>query len=364
MRRDGDTLIIVVPERPSIESFEIEGNKDIKTEDLMESLRGVGLARGRTFDRSVLDNVEMFLREQYYARGKYGVADRQRPSTTGPTTRCRSDRRQGRRPRQDPPGQHRRQRALRRRRNSRGLRTRHGELAVVDSARTIAIRSEALEGDLETLRSFYMDRGYADFRVDSTQVAISPNKKDIFVTININEGDVYTISDVKLVGDMVMPGALPARADSGAAGFDLQPAAADADGGVHVGFASASRATPTPRSSRCRNSTTRTRKRRSPSTWIPQEPRLRATHQLQRHRPGGRRGAAAGDAPDGGRVPVQSPRRSFQGPPAAPAVYRECRIETRRRCPAVPISSTSTSTSSTECRGSSAVVSATPNRRS
>jgi outer membrane protein insertion porin family len=62
MRRDGDTLIIVVKERPSIESFEIEGNKDIKTEDLTESLRSVGLARGRTFNRSVLDNVEMFLR--------------------------------------------------------------------------------------------------------------------------------------------------------------------------------------------------------------------------------------------------------------------------------------------------------------
>jgi len=64
IRRDGDTLLIVVKERPSIESFTVDGNKDIKTEDLMESLRGVGLARGRTFDRSVLDNVEMFLREQ------------------------------------------------------------------------------------------------------------------------------------------------------------------------------------------------------------------------------------------------------------------------------------------------------------
>ena len=73
MRRDGDTLIVVVKERPSIESFNIEGNKDIKTEDLMESLRAVGLARGRTFNRSVLDNVEMLLREQYYDRGKYGV---------------------------------------------------------------------------------------------------------------------------------------------------------------------------------------------------------------------------------------------------------------------------------------------------
>ena len=64
---------------------------------------------------------------------------------------------------------------------------------------------EALEGDLESLRSFYMNRGYADFRVESTQVAISPNKKDIFVTIGIHEGDVYTVSEIKLVGEMVFP---------------------------------------------------------------------------------------------------------------------------------------------------------------
>ena len=86
IRRDGDTLIVVVQERPSIESFEIDGNKDIKTEDLMDSLRSVGLARGRTFNRSVLDNVEMFLREQYYDRGKYGVVItsdiQQRPNNT------------------------------------------------------------------------------------------------------------------------------------------------------------------------------------------------------------------------------------------------------------------------------------------
>jgi outer membrane protein insertion porin family len=86
IRQDGNTLVVAVRERPSIESFEIEGNKDIKTEDLMESLRGVGLAKGRTFDRSVLDNVEMFLREQYYDRGKYGVQIRtlveDRPNNT------------------------------------------------------------------------------------------------------------------------------------------------------------------------------------------------------------------------------------------------------------------------------------------
>src|ERR1700741_3675036 len=73
MRREGNTLIVVVLERPSIESFEITGNKDIKTEDLQKSLRGVGLATGKTFDRSVLEDVTQYLTDQYFARGKYAV---------------------------------------------------------------------------------------------------------------------------------------------------------------------------------------------------------------------------------------------------------------------------------------------------
>ena len=73
MRRDGETLVVVVQERPSIESFEITGNKDIKTEDLQKSLRGVGLAAGKTFDRSVLEEVRGFLTDQYFSRGKYAV---------------------------------------------------------------------------------------------------------------------------------------------------------------------------------------------------------------------------------------------------------------------------------------------------
>src|SRR5271170_8459706 len=73
MRRDGNALVVVVIERPSIESFEITGNKDIKTEDLQKSLRGVGLATGKTFDRSVLDDVTQYLTDQYFSRGKYGV---------------------------------------------------------------------------------------------------------------------------------------------------------------------------------------------------------------------------------------------------------------------------------------------------
>jgi outer membrane protein insertion porin family len=204
MRRDGDALVIAVKERPSIESFEIEGNKDIKTEDLMESLRGVGLAKGRTFDRSTLDNVAMFMREQYYDRGKYGVqVDTTVEDRPNNTVRIKIDVKEG-------------DRAKIRQVNIVGNESfdedEIREDFNLDTANWLSwlrqddrYEKQGLEGDLETLRSFYMDRGYANFKVESTQVAISPNKKDIFVTITIDEGDKYTISDIKLVGDMVVP---------------------------------------------------------------------------------------------------------------------------------------------------------------
>ena len=166
MRRDDTTLVIVVRERPSIEDFTIEGNKDIKTEDLMESLRGVGLARGRTFDRSVLDNVTMFLREQYYDRGKYAVVVEtdvvDRPNNT---VRVNIKVKEG-------------DRARIRQVNIVGNNT-FDDAQVrkgfeLDTANWLSwfrqddrYAKEALSGDLETLRSFYMDRGYADFRVES-----------------------------------------------------------------------------------------------------------------------------------------------------------------------------------------------------
>lgn len=204
MRRDGDTLVVAVKERPSIEDFTIEGNKDIKTEDLMDSLRNVGLARGRTFDRSVLDNVQQFLREQYYDRGKYAVVvDAEVDDRPNNTVRIRINVKEG-------------ERAKIRQVNIVGNHSFDEDTIrdgfTLDTANWLSwIRQddryakEALSGDLETLRSFYMDRGYADFRVESTQVAISPDKKDIYVTINIHEGDQYTISEVKLVGKMVVP---------------------------------------------------------------------------------------------------------------------------------------------------------------
>jgi outer membrane protein insertion porin family len=204
MRRDGDTLVVVVRERPSIEEFTIEGNKDIKTEDLMESLRNVGLARGRTFDRSVLDNVQLFLREQYYDRGKYAVVvESEVEDRPNNTVRIRINVKEGDRARirqVNIVGNHSfKQDDIR-------------ENFTLDTANWLSwlrqddrYAKEALSGDLETLRSYYMDRGYADFRVESTQVAISPDKQDIYVTINIHEGEQYTISEIKLVGKMVVP---------------------------------------------------------------------------------------------------------------------------------------------------------------
>jgi outer membrane protein insertion porin family len=169
----------------------------------MESLRGVGLARGRTFDRSVLDNVQMFLTEQYYDRGKYAVAvDTTVTDRPNNTVAISIDVKEG-------------DRAKIRQVNIVGNHS-FDEDDVrtdfeLDTANWLSwfrqddrYAKESLSGDLEKLRSFYMDRGYADFRVESTQVAISPDRKDIYVTINIHEGEKYTISDIKIVGEMVV----------------------------------------------------------------------------------------------------------------------------------------------------------------
>ena len=204
-RRDADTLVIAVLERPSIEEFTIEGNDEIKTEDLEESLRQVGLTRGKVFDRSVLEEVRQFLLEQYYSRGRYGVSVDTpiEENLADNTVRVAIEIEEG-------------ARAKIRQINLVGNtsftdREILGDFELSTGNWLSFIRNddryskEALEGDLESLRSFYMDRGFADFRWESIQVAISPDKQDIFVTVNISEGDRYTISDVQLAGDMVVP---------------------------------------------------------------------------------------------------------------------------------------------------------------
>ena len=204
MRRDGGTLVVAVLERPSIESFEIKGNKDIKTEDLQKSLRNVGLATGKTFDQSVLDEVKQYLTDQYFSRGKYAVrVDTKVEEVPGNKVKVTIDINEGKR-------------ARIRQINIAG----NTAFATRSCTKSSSCKTpnwlswykqddryarESLSGDLEKLRSYYMDRGYANFAVTSTQVAIAPEKDDIFVTINVEEGDVFKVSEVKIAGNLVVP---------------------------------------------------------------------------------------------------------------------------------------------------------------
>ena len=202
-RRDGDTLIVVVIERPSIENFTIDGNKDIETDQLMDSLRGVGLARGRTFNQSTLDEVEQFLTDQYFSRGKYGVViDIQVTENDSNTVDIAIKITEG-------------ERARIRQINIVGNERFTEEEIIGDfQLKTPNWLSfyksddrydrEGLTGDLEKLRSFYMDRGYANFQITSTQVAISPDRKNIFITLNVDEGEPYTLNEIKLAGDTIV----------------------------------------------------------------------------------------------------------------------------------------------------------------
>lgn len=204
IRREGGTLIVAVLERPSIESFEIKGNKDIKTEDLQKSLRNVGLATGKTFDQSVLDEVKQYLTDQYFSRGKYAVrVDTKVEEVPGNKVKLTIDVNEGKRAR------------IRQINVAGNTAFSDEELREEFELNTPNWLSwykqddrysrESLSGDLEKLRSYYMDRGYANFAVTSTQVAIAPEKDDIFVTVNVEEGDVFKISEIKMAGNMVVP---------------------------------------------------------------------------------------------------------------------------------------------------------------
>ena len=204
LRREGNTLIVVVLERPSIESFTIKGNKAIKTKELMKSLRNVGLAPGKIFDRSVLENVTEYLTDMYYGRGKYGVRiDTKVTPDTDNRVKIAIHIDEG-------------SRAVIRSINIVGdTRYPQKELLAQFHLKTPDWLSwykqddrysrSTLKGDLERLRDFYMDRGFADFQIRSTQVQISPDKKDIFINVAVKQGSVFKISQVKLAGTFVVP---------------------------------------------------------------------------------------------------------------------------------------------------------------
>ncbi len=204
IRRQGNTLIVVVAERPSIESFQISGNKAIKTKALMKSLRNVGLAPGKIFDRSVLQQVTEYLTDMYYGRGKYGVRINTKviPDTDN-RVKIQIKIVEG-------------SRAVIRSINvvgathfSQARILKHFHLRTPDWLSWYKdddrYSRSTLKGDLERLRDFYMDRGYANFEIRSTQVQISPDKKNIYINVAIKQGGVFRISAVKLAGTFVVP---------------------------------------------------------------------------------------------------------------------------------------------------------------
>ena len=209
--RDDDVLIINLVERPAIESIEIEGNKAIKTDSLLEGLSEQGLSEGEIFRQATLERVSLELERQYVAQGRYGASidtiieelPRNRVSIKieieeGKSSGIRHINLVGAKSfdRDMLLGQ---------------IELQHPSLLSFYKNDDKYSR-EKLSGDLETLESYYKDRGYAEFRIQSTQVSVTPDKRQVYITIGIDEGSVYEVNDVTLVGDLGDVGAEPIEA--------------------------------------------------------------------------------------------------------------------------------------------------------
>ena len=204
LKVDHGVLILQVKERPSIASIQINGVKEFPQDQLKESMKYAGLAEARIFDRGALEKATQELKRQYVARGKYSV----KVSTTVTE--------------------------LERNRVSIVFNVVEGEVSKIKKINIIGnhvypeselldlmklgtpgwfawfssndqYSKQKLSADLETLRSFYMDNGYLEFNIDSTQVSITPDKKDIYITINLSEGEKYTVGKVSVSGDTIVP---------------------------------------------------------------------------------------------------------------------------------------------------------------
>ncbi|HEY6131918.1 MAG TPA: outer membrane protein assembly factor BamA [Halioglobus sp.] len=202
--QDGNVLVIIVTERPSISEINIEGNKAIETEALLDGLKGAGLSVGQVFQRSTLEGMQLELQRQYVLQGRY---DAKIETEVVPEPRNRV---------------------------TINIDIDEGTVAAIKHINVVGndvftdeelsdefelhttgwlsfftnddkYSKEKLTGDLETLTSYYMDRGYLQFNIDSTQVSVSPDKKEVFITVNITEGEKFTVSSVELSGDLVLP---------------------------------------------------------------------------------------------------------------------------------------------------------------
>ena len=202
--QDGNVLVIIVTERPSISEISIEGNKAIETEALLDGLKGAGLSVGQVFRRSTLEGMQLELQRQYVLQGRYD-ANIETEVIPEPRNRVAIN-----------------------------IDVDEGTVAAIKHINVVGNQvfteeelsdmfelqttgwlsfftnddkysKEKLTGDLESLTSYYMDRGYIEFRIDSTQVSVSPDKKEVYITANITEGEKFTISSVELSGDLVLP---------------------------------------------------------------------------------------------------------------------------------------------------------------
>ena len=204
LERDGDTLVVAVIERPSIGSIEFIGNEELKTDDLLSALEQMGFAQGRVFNRSTFDQVKQELHRTYFAAGKYGV------QVTGTVTPLE------------------RNRVAIKFEISEGVVAKIRQINILGNvafdddelrdefeldttgffsfiSRSDRYSKPKLAADLETLRSLYLDNGFINFNVDSTQVSITPDKKDVYITINITEGGRYLVRDIYLQGALIVP---------------------------------------------------------------------------------------------------------------------------------------------------------------
>jgi outer membrane protein insertion porin family len=204
LERDGSTLVVIVRERQTVASVTFSGNREFDDDTLGEITRQMGLAEGRIFNEALLDNLVQDIKAQYFSRGRYGA------EVTSEVTELERNR----------VGVH--------------LRIREGEVARIRQINIVGNESfsdrellgefnlstrrrpllfrrrdqysrEQLQADLEALRSFYQDQGYLNFNIESTQVSISPDKQDIFITVNISEGGQYRIGEYALTGRILLP---------------------------------------------------------------------------------------------------------------------------------------------------------------
>ena len=200
LAQDGDVLVVRVDERPAIASVDVSGSREFDADALKKAMRQAGLAEARIFDRSVLDKAEQEIRRQYLSRGKYSVK-----ITSAVTPLARN-------------------RVAVSLAIDEGASARIAQIRILGNkvfkeselldqiklttpnwlswyTKTDQYSREKLAGDLETLRSFYLNRGYLEFGIESTQVSIDPDREKVYVTLTIREGERYKVRDLKFGGN-------------------------------------------------------------------------------------------------------------------------------------------------------------------